>query len=79
MSDKISVCLVAPVPPPYGGIANWYNLVTHYVENNRINIKFLTVNIAPTKRTTEGRSLFERVVVSGIEMLRKKKRAKRGD
>lgn len=76
MSDKISVCLVAPVPPPYGGIANWYNLVTHYVENNRINIKFLTVNIAPSKRTTEGRSLFERVVVSGIEMLRKKKELK---
>ena len=39
MSDKISVCLVAPVPPPYGGIANWYNHSGNQYGDSSYNLK----------------------------------------
>lgn len=69
----MKLCLIAPVPPPYGGIANWYLLLSNYIECKARDITVSTINIAPRKRATEGRCLWNRIVVSGIEMLMKKK------
>ncbi len=70
------VLLVAPVPPPYGGIANWTAMINEYVEKNK-TIEFCSVNTAPKRRSLDGRSLFERIVVDGFKMFKKKKEVKR--
>lgn len=66
---KIKVCLVAPIPPPYGGIANWTKML---LENTPDCIKFDVVNTAPQKRSMEGRTLFDRIVVSGLQSVKKR-------
>lgn len=66
----MKVLLISPQPPPYGGIANWTAMMLEYVKST--NDSFDTINIAPKKRATEGRSLFDRVVVSGLDMLKKR-------
>ena len=69
--ENLRIGLVVPVPPPYGGIANWSeNLIASLKKRN---IKYFIVNTAPKKRTTEGRTLFDRVVRSGIAMFNEKK------
>ena len=67
----MKVLLVAPFPPPYGGIANWSVMLSEHMKKTEDELAIL--NIAPKKRTTEGRNLFDRIVVSGLEMLRKKR------
>ncbi len=64
----MKVLLVAPLPPPYGGITNWSQTVLNYAKNQ--NVEITALNTSPAKRSTEGRSLFDRIVVSGFEMLR---------
>lgn len=71
----MKVLLISPLPPPYGGIANWTILMLDYVKNT--DDTFTTINIAPKKRTTEGRSLFDRIVVSGFDMLKKNRELKK--
>ena len=64
---QIKICFVAPLPPPYGGIANWTRLFTEYlVKNNLADISL--VNTAPKGRVTEGRGILKRVFVSGFAM-----------
>lgn len=77
MNDHIKVCMVAPVPPPYGGIANWYNLIMRYSAEKELPVDYSTINIAPKKRSTDGRNLFDRIFVSGIEMMKKRNELKR--
>ena len=70
MDDKkMRVGLVAPIPPPYGGIANWTRIMC---ENVPQNVKYELINISPGKRGIEGRDLFDRIVVSGLDIFRKK-------
>ena len=67
---KLKVTLVAPIPPPYGGIANWVVLMQKYMQS-RADVELVEiVNIAPKKRGLDGRSLWNRVVGQGLEMLR---------
>ena len=70
----MKVLLIAPQPPPYGGIANWTAMMLEYVKGT--DDCFKTINTAPKKRSTEGRNIFDRVVVSGFDMLRKKRELK---
>ena len=72
----MKVCMVAPVPPPYGGIANWVSLMDEYVEQIE-DISFIHVNTAPKSRSTEGRGLWDRVVVQGFLMFKKNRELKR--
>ncbi|MBQ3593113.1 MAG: glycosyltransferase family 4 protein [Clostridia bacterium] len=71
----MKILLVSPIPPPYGGIANWTVMMLDYVKSTEDVID--TVNIAPKKRSTEGRTLFDRVVVSGFDMLSKRRLLKK--
>lgn len=64
----MKLCLISPVPPPYGGIANWTKLILPELAQREVTV-FL-INIAPTKRSTEGRNLFDRVFGSGFAMLK---------
>jgi glycosyltransferase involved in cell wall biosynthesis len=72
MCKKMHLCLVAPVPPPYGGIGNWVLLLKKHIENsNRIEMNI--IDTAPTSRSLDGRSLWDRVVVQGLQMFSKRK------
>lgn len=70
MKPKLSICLIAPVPPPYGGIANWIKLISIYNENNNEDIEFSYINTAPLNRSTEGRKLKDRIISSGFAMFK---------
>lgn len=72
----LKVAMVAPVPPPYGGIANWVLLLDEYTRN-RNDIQFLHINTAPVSRGLDGRSLWERVVIQGLVMFRLRKKLQR--
>lgn len=67
----MKICLVAPIPPPYGGIANWTRLLTSYAQKQG-DVQVIGINTAPQKRNLDGRTLFDRVVVQGAAMLRQK-------
>ena len=71
MTEEIKLGLIAPSPPPYGGIANWTENLTAFLNSEQI--QYERINIAPTKRTTEGRTLFDRVVISGFAMLKQRR------
>lgn len=64
---QIKICFVAPLPPPYGGIANWTRVFTEYLERNDL-ADVSVVNTAPKGRVTEGRGILKRVFVSGFAM-----------
>ncbi len=73
----IRIIMVAPTPPPYGGIANWSRLLKEYI-NKRDDIVIVdSINIAPKSRDLDGRSIFERVVVQGFKMLGMAKQLKK--
>jgi glycosyltransferase involved in cell wall biosynthesis len=69
MSKKLNLCLISPFPPPYGGIGNWSKLLSKHLEKKN-NIKLNTINTSPKKRVTEGRTLWDRIVKSGINMIK---------
>lgn len=72
---KEKICLVSPFPPPYGGIANWSNMINgFYGKSEKYELKI--INIAPKQRSTEGRGLLSRVFVSGFDMLKKNRELK---
>lgn len=74
----MKILFIAPLPPPYGGIANWVQIMLEHINATSDEVEVL--NIAPRKRSTEGRKLFDRIVISGFDMFRKaiqlKKRVK---
>ena len=67
----MKICLVAPVPPPYGGISNWTKML---LENTDSCIaSYSCVNTAPAKRVEVGKDYLYRIVASGISMFRIKR------
>ena len=70
------VCLVAPIPPPYGGIANWVVLLSEYLRKQE-EIELVHVNIAPKKRGLDGRTLWDRIVGQGMAMFAQKRELKK--
>lgn len=68
---KMRLCLIAPVPPPYGGIANWTRLINSYISENRDDVECAILNTASKLRATEGRTLWNRVVDGGFSMIKK--------
>lgn len=64
MGKKVITC--APLPPPNGGIANWYSIVQEEAEKNGIFL--ININTSPRK-SIAGRSIFYRIFVQGFRML----------
>lgn len=66
--QHLRVCLVAPMPPPYGGVANWTRLVTeHATHDGRVEIHI--INTASPQRLADGRGWFDRIVRQGLRMV----------
>ena len=72
MSRKIITC--APLPPPYGGIANWYNILLSESEKNGYTL--LNIDTSP-KKSIDGRSIFYRVFVQGFRMIAQRRELNR--
>lgn len=66
-SNPLHVLLVAPSPPPYGGISNWTRMLEDFVSRTN-QVRLSTVNTAPKRRDVDGRGGFERVVGQSLGM-----------
>ncbi|BFL47589.1 glycosyltransferase family 4 protein [Lactonifactor longoviformis] len=75
--EKIRLLLVAPVPPPYGGIGNWVLLMKKYLAEKKEVELVDIINIAPKERGLDGRTLYERVIGQGMKMLRLRRQMKK--
>lgn len=63
------LCLVAPTPPPYGGVANWEKIVEKkIIADEGIELSF--IDISANKRPLDGRNFFDKYIYSGYVMLR---------
>ncbi len=70
-----NILLLAPYPPPNGGIANWTKLLLDFAQTKQNDVHLQLVDIAPKRRATEGRGIVERIVEGGTSMLRIRKQA----
>lgn len=68
--EKVKLLLVAPVPPPYGGIGNWVLLMKEYLSKQSEVELVDIINIAPKQRGLDGRTWYDRIVGQGMEMFR---------
>ena len=73
----MKILLVTPFPPPMGGISNWSKLVYNYINENEKDIEIRYINISPKKRTTDGRTIFDRVFYGFISILTTSKKLKK--
>lgn len=64
----MKICLIAPAPPPYGGIANWYILLTNHIKKDK-DIDFININTTPQKGDMDGRTLIQRIVQGGESII----------
>jgi glycosyltransferase involved in cell wall biosynthesis len=68
-APQLRVCLVAPLPPPYGGIGNWTLLVRRYAQA-RNDVYLDIVDTAPRWRAIDDLSLWKRAIGGGAQLLR---------
>lgn len=67
--SSLNVCLVAPLPPPYGGISHWTSMLCKYVEN-RTDVRISVVNTSPRWREIHDLTLWKRVIGGGLQCIR---------
>ncbi len=65
----LRICLVAPLPPPFGGIGNWTVLIRRYA-GNRTDLGLDIVDTAPRWRAVDDLALWKRVIGGGLQLLR---------
>lgn len=67
----LKVLFVSPSPYPSGGIGNWVYLMKNALNTSDTIHLTRIINQSKARRAVDGRTLFERVVVSGFEMFEK--------
>ena len=65
----LRVCLVAPRPPPYGGIGHWTALVRRFA-HSRTDIQLQIVDTAPRWRAIDDQSIWKRLIGGGLQLVR---------
>ena len=65
----MKLCLIAPTPPPYGGVANWEQIIESEIKKDK-DVEVSLIDISANKRPLDGRNFFDRYVYSGYVMLR---------
>jgi glycosyltransferase involved in cell wall biosynthesis len=65
----LKICLVSPVPPPYGGIGHWTQLILRYAAG-RPDVEIHVVNTAPRWRAVHDTALWKRLLGGGVQLLR---------
>lgn len=70
-NKKLNICLVAPLPPPCGGITNWTKMLCNYLDNEmKEEIQYTVINISPKIPAIKRKGIWQKVVISGIEMIK---------
>lgn len=76
--NPIKILFVAPLPPPFGGIANWSRLLFSYLEREKKNeVYFSYVDSSPKKWVTKESGLLKRSFDGGRSLLGLLKNLKR--
>lgn len=69
--NELNVIFVAPLPPPYGGIANWMAMLSRYLSKEKASeIEYTVIDTSPKKRVTEGRGLLQRIMGGFISLIK---------
>jgi len=68
-SKELKICLISPVPPPYGGIAHWTALMHRYALVSG-KVVFIQVDIAPHWRAVNDISLSKRIIGGTLQLIR---------
>lgn len=71
---KTNVCLIAPTPPPIGGIANWVSIITSYQQDD---VEFFLIDSKNSINPAKKRTLINRIFGSGKVLLKIKKQLKK--
>lgn len=66
---SIHICLISPLPPPFGGISNW-TLLIHRIANESGNVRISQIDTAPRWRAIEDLSKFKRIMGGSVQFLR---------
>lgn len=65
----LKVCLVSPLPPPYGGISHWTQMVTAYSEHYT-GVSMRVLDTATRWRAVDDLASWKRIVFGGFQLLR---------
>ena len=69
MTHPLRICLVAPVPPPYGGISHWTSMILQNAAE-RIDVQLEVVDIASRWRAVDDLACWKRILGGGLQLLR---------
>ncbi|MDT8421232.1 MAG: glycosyltransferase family 4 protein [Desulfuromonadales bacterium] len=67
--SPLRICMVAPLPPPYGGISHWSAMMKKYAAS-QTNIQLEFVDIAPRWRAIHDLSHWKRIIGGLLQTLR---------
>jgi glycosyltransferase involved in cell wall biosynthesis len=67
-NSLLRVCLVSPLPPPYGGISHWTAMVSRYA-GMRKSVRLRVVNTAPGWRPIHEVRVWKRIVGGTLQAL----------
>lgn len=70
MTQKpLNICLVAPLPPPYGGIAHWTQMIVRQASQVD-GLELVSINTAPTWRSIHDNGIIVRSFGGALQLLR---------
>jgi glycosyltransferase involved in cell wall biosynthesis len=70
MPDRpLRVCMIAPLPPPYGGISHWTSMIFRYAAERK-DVELHSVNTAPRWRAVDDLSVWKRILGGSLQFLR---------
>jgi hypothetical protein len=65
----MKICLVSPLPPPYGGIAHWTMLMHRFAFVSG-NVTFIQVDTAPRWRAINDYAVGKRIFGGAFQLMR---------
>jgi glycosyltransferase involved in cell wall biosynthesis len=65
----MKICLISPIPPPYGGIAHWTAMIHHFVQRHT-TVELLQVDTAPRWRNIYDHAAYKRILGGGLQFVR---------
>ncbi len=68
-NHKIHICMIAPAPPPYGGISHWTSMVSRYAEV-RGDVQIFLLNTAPRWKAIHDTGWVKRSLGGGVQVIR---------
>jgi len=64
----LKICLVSPLPPPYGGISHWTKSIHEYAKTHR-QVELIQVDTAPRWRSVDDIGTVKRVIGGSFQFI----------